>query len=61
MKTQTTEKLVKTIVFILGVEKQGSRDDPGTPGHWPPETNCHLKTYTQIDFVFEKLTHKKLF
>ena len=54
MKTQNVKNLIKPVVFLFfRLKKQGSRDGPGTPGPWLPETDFHSKTYTKVDFLIK--------
>ena len=48
------QKPYKTCRFLVfSVEKQGSRDGPGTPGTGLPETDFHSKTCTKVDFLIK--------
>ena len=54
MKTQNTKNLIKPNVFnFFLLKKQGSRDGPGTPGPWLPETILNWKTSTKVDFLIK--------
>ena len=54
MKTQNAKNLIKPFVFqFFQLRKQGSRDGPGTPRPWLPETDFHSKTRTKVDFLIK--------